>query len=110
MTQLEITRIKKVFTEKYFDLGIYRWLNRNKNILKTIFGVSFISVFIIALFWSSWPLMFWAFSFIGFITIGGLDHLIIGISLNKILKKLESQDIKISRNYLLEICQDIIPQ
>jgi membrane-associated HD superfamily phosphohydrolase len=110
MTQLEINRIKKVFSEEYFDLGILRWMERNKNVLKTSFGISFIAVLSIAILWSSWPLAIWAFAFIGIITIGGLDHFIVGLSLKRILKKLESQDINISLTELLSICSDIIPQ
>lgn len=110
MTQLEINRVKKVFSEEYFDLGIYRWMNRNQKVLKASFGISFIAVLSIALLWSSWPLVIWAFAFIGIITIGGLDHFIVGLSLKRILKKLESQDINIRLTELLGICSDIIPQ
>ena len=110
MTQLEINRVKKVFSEEYFDLGIYRWMNRNQKLLKASFGISFVAVFSIALMGQSWPMAFWAFAFIGIITAGGLDHFIIGLRLKRILKKLESQDIKIGLTELLETCSDIIPQ
>lgn len=109
MTQLEINRIKKVFHDNYFDLGIYRWMNRNQKILKASFLISFIAVFSIALMGQSWPLAFWAFGFIGTITLGGLDHFIIGLGLKRILNKLESEDIKISLDTLLDICSDITP-
>ena len=33
----EIKRIRGVFTSEYKDLGIYRWLNRNKKVLKVSF-------------------------------------------------------------------------
>ena len=110
MTQLEINRVKKVFSEEYFDLGIYRWMNRNQKVLKASFGISFVAVFSIALMGQSWSMAFWAFAFIGIITSGGLDHFIIGLRLKRILKKLESQDIKIGLTELLETCSDIIPQ
>jgi hypothetical protein len=109
MTQLEINRVKKVFKDEYFDLGIYRWMNRNKKILKSSFLISFIAVFLIALMGQSWPLAFWAFGFIGTIALGGLDHFIIGLGLKRILNKLESEDIKISLDTLLGICSDITP-
>ena len=110
MTQLEINRIKKVFHDNYFDLGIYRWMNRNKKILKASFLISFIAVLSIALMGQSWPLAFWAFGFIGTIALGGLDNFIIGLSLKRIINKLEFEDIKISLDTLLDICSDIIPQ
>jgi hypothetical protein len=110
MTQLEINRVKKVFSEEYFDLGILRWMERNKKLLKASFGISFVAVLSIALMGQSCPMAFWAFAFIGIIAAGGLDHFIIGLRLKRILKKLESQDIKIGLTELLETCSDIIPQ
>ena len=111
MTQMEINRrIKEVFVENYFDLGIYRWLNRTKNWLKPFFGITFIAVFSMALTWSSWPLAFWAFAFIGIITLGGIDHFIIGVSLKRTIKKLESEKIHVSLPGLLEICSEVLPK
>jgi len=109
MTQLEINRVKKVFKDEYFDLGIYRWMNRNKKILKSSFLISFIAVLSIALMGQSWPLAFWAFGFIGTIALGGLDHFIIGLGLKKIINKLDDEGIEISLSGLLDICSDITP-
>jgi hypothetical protein len=80
-----------------------------KNWVKPFFALTFIAVLSLALTWSSWPITIWAFLFIGTIAIGGVDHFIIGLSLKKILKKLESEDIKISLESLLDICSDITP-
>ena len=111
MTQIEINnRIKEVFKENYFDLGIYRWLNRMKNWIKPFFALTFVSVFALALIWSSWPIAIWAFLFIGTITIGGIDHLIIGFSLNRIIKKLEFEHIHVSLPGLLKICEEVLPK
>ena len=110
MTQLEIKRVKKVFNEEYFDLGILRWMERNKKLLKASFGISFIAVLSIAIMGQSWPLAIWAFAFIGLITAGGVDHFIVGLRLKRIIKKLESEDINIGLIQLLETCSDIIPQ
>lgn len=111
MTQMELERrIKEVFKEKYFDLGIYRWLNRNIKNLKLWFGISFIAVLSIALMGQSWPLAFWAFTFIGTISLGGLDNFIIGLSLKSILKKLESEKIHMTLPSLLKTCSEILPK
>ena len=111
MTQTEIeNRIKEVFLENYYDLGIYRWLNRNKNSLKLFFGLSFVAVFSLALSCCLEPITIWSFLFIGVITIGGFDHFIIGLSLKKVLKKLESENIVISLSSLLKICSDVLPK
>ncbi len=110
MTQIEINnRIKEVFKENYFDLGIYRWLNRMKDWLKPFFALTFIAVLSLGLTWSPWPITIWAFAFIGTITIGGIDHLIIGFSLKRIIKKLESEHIHLSLPGLLEICSEVLP-
>jgi hypothetical protein len=110
MTQLEINRIKKVFSEEYFDLKIYRWMNRNKKLLKALFGISFIAVFSIALMGQSWPIAFWFFAFFGAITLGGIDHFVIGLRLKRIIKKLDSEGISVGLVELLDICSDIVPQ
>jgi hypothetical protein len=39
-----------------------------------------------------------------------VDHFIVGLSLKRIIKKLESQDINIGLIQLLETCSDIIPR
>ena len=105
----EIRRIREVFVDEYKDLGIYRWLNRNKKVLKASFLISFVVVFSIAVLGQSWPITFWAFTFIGAITLGGLDHVIIGLRLKRILSILKSEGITISLPGLLELCSDITP-
>jgi hypothetical protein len=109
LSSTEIKRIREVFLDEYKDLGIYRWLNRNKEVLKVSFLISFVAVFSVALMGQSWPIAFWAFAFIGTIAIGGLDHFIIGLRLTKILNILESEGININLPGLLELCSDITP-
>jgi len=109
LSSTEIKRIREVFLDEYKDLGIYRWLNRNKKVLKASFLISFVAVFSVALMGQSWPIALWAFAFIGTITLGGLDHFIIGLRLTKILNILESEGITINLPGLLEICSDITP-
>jgi hypothetical protein len=111
MTQIEVeNRIREIFSENYYDLGIYRWLNRNKNWIKPFFAMSLILVLSLALTCCLTPIAIWAFLFIGTISIGGIDHFIIGVSLKKILRVLESENIIISLDTLLKICSDILPK
>jgi hypothetical protein len=105
----EIKRIREVFTSNYKDLGIYRWLNRNKKVLKASFLISFVAVLSIALMGQSWPITFWSFAFIGTIFLGGLDHFIIGLRFRRMLNILESEGISITLSRLLELCSDISP-
>ena len=106
----EIRRIREVFVDEYYDLGIYRWLNRNKKVLKASFLIAFVAVFSMALIWSSWPIAIWSFLFIGTITAGAIDHFIIGFKLKKILTTLESEGIDIGPATLLDLCSDILPE
>ena len=102
-------RIQQVFKEQYSDLGIFRWMNRNKQSLKVLFGTSFIISLIVAFGGNSWPIAYWAFAFIGLITLGGIDHFLIGIKLKRILNTLDKEGISISLSTLQDICKDIMP-
>lgn len=109
LSSTEIKRIREVFVDEYSDLGIYRWMNRNKKVLKAAFGISFIAVLSIAILGQSWPLAIWAFAFIGTITAGGVDNFIIGLKLKKMLTILKEEEIEISLTLLLDLCSDITP-
>ena len=109
LSSTEIKRIREVFVDEYYDLGIYRWLNRNKKILKGSFGISFVAVLSIAILGQSWPLAIWAFAFIGTIMAGGVDNFIIGLKLKKMLTILEEEGLEISLPLLLDLCSDITP-
>jgi len=109
LSSKEIKRIREVFVDEYKDLGIYRWMNRNKKVLKGAFLIAFIAVLSIAILGQSWPLAIWSFLFIGIITAGGIDHLIIGLYLKKILLILKSEGITISQSTLLDLCSDVAP-
>ena len=111
LTQNEVyTKIRNVFFQEYKDLGIYRYMNRNKQYLKILFSVSFVMTLIIAMFGNAWPITWWAFAFIGIITAGGIDHFIIGLRFKRMLNRLKDIGIVISLATLLEVCEDIIPE
>jgi len=104
-----IERIREVFKEVYWDLGILRWMNRNKRQLKA----SFAAAFILCVYWafvsSSWPIAIWAFSFIGLIWAGGIDHFIIGLRFKKMIKKLQGEGIDVGLTGIQDACEDIMP-
>lgn len=111
LTQNEVyTKIRNVFFQEYKDLGIYRYMNRNKQYLKVAFGMSFVLTLGFALFGYAWPITYWAFAFIGIITAGGIDHFIIGLRFKRMLNRLKDIGIVISLATLLEVCEDIIPE
>ena len=111
LSQSELyTKIRNVFFQEYRDLGIYRFLNRNKQFLKVAFGMSFVLTLGFALFGYAWPITWWAFAFIGTITAGGIDHFIIGLRFKRMLNRLKDIGIVISLATLLEVCEDIVPE
>ena len=101
--------IRETFTKYYFDLGVFRWANRNKEALKIGFLISFIISFLLA-FLEPWCIAPWAFLFIGLITVVGIDHFIIGVSFNRMLIHLEEKSIHVSREYILYVCSDMLPK
>ena len=101
-------QIRETFNRYYSEIGVYRWLNNNKNELKVVFFSTFLVLFIFSFVGLSlWFITGWAFAFIGTITLGGIDHFYIGLQLKHILKKLEQKQIFISLEYLLWVCQDL---
>jgi hypothetical protein len=102
--------VRQVYREYYRDFGVYRWLNRNKQTLRWLFGIPFLPVCIFGMFDVFLPLMVWAFSFIGIIWAAGIDHFYIGLRLRKILRKLEAKGVSINLYLLNEICQYEAPQ
>ena len=101
--------IKSTFKEYYWDLGVYRLVNRNKKEIKMFFGLSFIGVFIFALMGLYPPLIVWSVLFISSIWVVGVDHFIIGLRFKKILNELENKNIKINLKKLLLVCEEILP-
>ena len=111
LTQNEVyTKIRNVFKSQYRDIGVYRWLNRNKRQLKAIYA----GAFILTVFWgilgSAWPITFVGLSFIALVTAGGIDHFLIGLRFRKMLRTLAKDGIVITLATLLEVCGDILPE
>jgi hypothetical protein len=103
-------RIKEVFIENYWDLGVYRWMNRNKKDFKKYFIISFIISVISAFTFTTFFIVIWAFTFIGIIWAGAIDHFIIGKKISKIISKLKNEGIEIGMRTLLDMCSDISPR
>jgi hypothetical protein len=110
MKNIERALVRNVFNKHYKDLYVYRWLNRNKDWLQKLFAVSGVVVNVLAMLEIYTPLIVWAFTFIGIIWIGAIDHFYIGIRFKKILSELEKQNINIGLVTLLEICKNEIPE
>lgn len=103
-------RIKEVFLENYRDLGIYRWMNRNKKNIKKYFAISFVVSVIYAFTFSTVFIGIWGVAFIGLIWAGAIDHFIIGRKMNKIISILKNEGIDVGLSKLLFVCSDIIPK
>ncbi len=110
MTQEQVNnRIREVFQQEYKDIGIYRWMNRNKQTLKVVFVVGFILGTILGIVGSAWPITIVGISFIALLWLGGIDHFIIGLRFKRMLKKLDNEGISIDLTMLLKTCRDIVP-
>lgn len=109
MTQQEMNQfIRDTFKEHYFEIGIYRWANDNKQEIKAFFLASFVMCIIMSYLVSSWAIAIWSFLFIGIITIVGLEHLLIGLVFKRIIKKIEEKGIHCTLPYLLYVCADLL--
>lgn len=103
------TKIRNVFLQQYSDLGIYRYMNRYKTYIKVQFGVSFLIVLVMGLTGYAWPIAWWAFAFIGLITLGGIDHFWIGLRYKRMINILSKEGITIDLTTLQDTCKDIMP-
>ena len=110
MNQKQIKLIRLCWQETYWDLGIYRWITRNLQILKKIFAVSFIVTLILAFLDIVMPVATVGAVFIALIWIAAMDHYIIGRRIRRVLNKLRENNIMINRIDLLYHCKDIIPK
>jgi hypothetical protein len=105
------TNVERVFEEYYFDLRIYRWMNRNKNFLFTVIGFFFAWGIVTALFGRFAIIQCWFWIVFPLVVLGAIDHFVIGLRIRKILnvlKKYYSTDI--TKSELLLICKDILPK
>ena len=111
MTDREMVIARAAFRAKYFDLGIYRWMVRNKHLVLPFLGIWFFWSIVLCFlgrylliqvwFWFSFPL----------VVLGGIDHMIIGFRLRLILRILEDvYRIEIPQEELIETCRDLIKQ
>ena len=106
----EIFCIRKAFQDHYFDLGIYRWMVRNMGWWIILMG-SLFSIFLILAFLAIYtPLLTWFWIALTIIIFGAIDHMIIGLSMRRIIQELRNEDIHVTLYDLLRICHDILPK
>jgi hypothetical protein len=111
--------IRSEFVRGYFDLGIYRFVVRNWRVLKpvgyTAFGILAASILLAStgVISSKMANIFIAIAgtyLVGLAWLAAIDHIIIGASIKRVLKKLERKGIVITAQTLLNYCQDILPK
>jgi hypothetical protein len=102
--------IKTVVSETYSDIGIYRWMNRNKEWLKWIFGLGIPATTVWAMIDNSWPLFGFGMAFIILAWAGAIDHFWIGFRLRLAIRRLSKVGIDISLETLLDTCKDVLPK
>jgi hypothetical protein len=111
--------IQAEFVRGYFDLGIYRFVVRNWRVLKpvsySVFGVIGIAILlaatgVIALKTANVVVVVGGVYLVALVWLAAIDHMIIGFSLRRILKRLEKRGIVIPDFMLLKYCEDILPK
>ena len=107
---IRANRIKTVISETYSDMGIYRWLNRNKGWLKWLYGIGIPVTTIIAIFGTAWPIAVTGISFIALAWAGAIDHFWIGLRFRRSIKVLEAEGINTTLTEILDICKDDFPK
>ena len=111
MTQKNlIETIQDCWQENYWDIGIYRWINRNLQKLKTIFAIAFSTTMVLAFLGVVMPVAVVGILFIGLIWAGAVDHFIIGRRIRRILRKLDKKGIILNQIGLMHYCKDILPK
>jgi hypothetical protein len=104
--------IQNEFSRGYFDLGIYRMYNRNlQTFAAFMIGTWAVSVIgaLLSKYVGWWPSIIGGGLFILAAFAGAIDHMIIGRSFSRILKRLKKKGITITRQSLLHYCADIMP-
>lgn len=95
--------VKEIMKRHYFDLGVYRLMNRNKPKMKYWFMGTFLMILLGAIAASLTTCLVFGALFIGPIWLGGLDHFIIGKSKAKIERKFLQKGITITWEDACEI-------
>lgn len=112
LAENEIWVVKNEFQNIYWDLGIYRWMNRNRNWF-------FEFVVAIGAFYSGrwstgesyWPVIYWGISFLTLALILGIDKAIRVNRIKRILRSLSEEfEINITKAQLFEVCKEILPR
>ena len=98
MTPQQEQIIKDVFKENYEDLGLYRWVSRNVKAFFRLIQVFFCLIVVTGIIGYYHPTSFFFCTLFAvlFVLIGfsvGIDHILIGISIRKVMSKLKSKGV-----------------
>lgn len=111
--------IQAEFKRGYFDLGIYRLVVRHWDVIKPLSYSVFGSIAALIILSVTGIIPKEVANF--FITVGGIylvgvvwlaavDHIIIGFSFRRILRRLKKMGIIITKDVLLHYCREILPK
>ena len=111
MTQKNlIETIQDCWQKNYWDMGIYRWANRNLESLKMYFAWSFAVTTVLLVIGMIIPLAVISAAFVILIWVSAIDHFIIGRRIQIILRKLHRKGIILTQQGLMHYCKDILPK
>lgn len=102
--------IIETFHKNYFDLGWYRFMNRNKWYLSWLMAFFVVACVAALMTPIKSPMIYSGAVFVASIFLGAADHILIGVSINRTLTELHANGVEIDQATLLHIVSDSAPK
>jgi hypothetical protein len=96
-------KIKQAFKRHYFDLGIYRLMARSKITVDYVYPAIWLSAVLLSLGGMMRMGASLAASFVFWIFVTAIDHIIIGFSIRRVMRALEREGIKTNWEHVVNV-------
>jgi hypothetical protein len=96
-------KIKQVFKSHYFDLRIYRFAARHRVVTQYVYPALWLSAVLFSLGGMMKTSAVLGASFVLWIFVTAIDHIIIGFSIRRVMRALEREGIKTSWEYVVRV-------
>jgi hypothetical protein len=96
-------KIKQAFKRHYFDIGIYRFAARHRVVTQYIYPILWLCAVLFSLGGMMKMGASLAASFVFWIFVTAIDHIIIGFSIRRVMRALEREGIKTSWEYVVGV-------
>lgn len=99
--------IREIFAKHYRTIRVYNYTLEKGSVIRTAYQFTLIAAIALGMI-TTWPLAIWILVAILHLFLAMADYILIQMSMSKILKALEDEDIYRSYDYVLWICDDMI--